>query len=336
MADWTFEDALTAIQSPPSILASVLQSTDGLHLGDIHFAKIHTTLQMCTVPLTILEKWVENGSFNPEHMAEGDYSCSTAILIMLNPNAQGTNIESVGIRLIVCWCKAPIGQKGTILHLIKYAHSLMEAEGQSTEPEHRTYCMIMGNYGGHMAFATDPPLYTAYSLNFVCKDDPALMTFRNQQNHPVSFTTDGLLVCQLLMWDCPEHEHVMATYNRHLLIPRGMQFPKVLFPEIVILHNHAVPYHDPKIGKEAPLITIGPFAKRDMLFWDTAGDLELYTTEEVIALRNGGVFKSSSSVSKSLPKLPSLTSLGQVLSSPISPKVSPHSPKIEPDSSSKK
>ena len=39
----------------------------------------------------------------------------------------------------------------------------MEAEGQSTEPEHRTYCMIVGNYGGHRAFATDPLFCTAYS-----------------------------------------------------------------------------------------------------------------------------------------------------------------------------
>ena len=70
MVNWTFEDVLTAIQSLPSIPTSVLQSADGLHLGDIHFVKIHNTLQMCTMPLTILERWVENGSFNPECMVE--------------------------------------------------------------------------------------------------------------------------------------------------------------------------------------------------------------------------------------------------------------------------
>ena len=80
MADWTFEDVLAAIQSLPSIPTSVLQSVDRIHLGDIRFVKMHTTLQMCTVPLTILEKWVENRSFNPEHMVEGDYSCSTSYI----------------------------------------------------------------------------------------------------------------------------------------------------------------------------------------------------------------------------------------------------------------
>ena len=83
-------------------------------------------------------------------------------------------------------------------------------------------------------------------------------------------------------------------------------------------------------------MTVGPFAKRDTLFWGVAGDLELYTAEEVITLRNVGIFKSSSSGSKSPPKLPSLTSLDQVLSSPAIPKVAPHSPKVEPDSSSQK
>ena len=33
------------------------------------------------MPLTVLEKWVENGSFNPECIAEGDCICSMAILI---------------------------------------------------------------------------------------------------------------------------------------------------------------------------------------------------------------------------------------------------------------
>ena len=58
--------------------------------------------------------------------------------------------------------------------------------------------MIMGNYGRHMAFAMDPQFCMAYSLDFIRKEDPAQMTFWIPQNHPVSFTADGLFVCQLL------------------------------------------------------------------------------------------------------------------------------------------
>ena len=31
----------------------------------------------------------------------------------------------------------------------------------------------MGDYGGHMGFATDLPFFMAYPLSFVHKDDPA-------------------------------------------------------------------------------------------------------------------------------------------------------------------
>ena len=206
--------------------------------------------------------------------------------IVLNPDTRCKDTESMGIRLIVHHCKALLGQISSIPHLIKYVHSLMEAEGQSIAPVCRTYCMILGNYGGHMAFATDPPFCMAYSLDFIIEDDPTKMTFRNQQNHPVLFTSDGLIVHQLLAWDCMEHEYAMTTHNGCLLNPRGVQFCKDLFPEIVVLHNHATPYHDPITGKEAPFITIGPFSRRDMLSWGIARDLELYTTEEVITLRN--------------------------------------------------
>ena len=132
MADWTFEDTLTAIQSLPSILASILQSADGLCLGDIHSAKIQTTLQMCAVLLAVLKKWVEDGKFNPEQMAESDYSRSMAILVVLNPNTQITALESVGVGLIVRQCKALIGQISTIPLLIKYTCFLLEVEGQSS------------------------------------------------------------------------------------------------------------------------------------------------------------------------------------------------------------
>ena len=95
------KNALAAIQSPPSIPFTILLSTDGLHLGDIHFAKIQMTLGMWTVSVTVLERWVESGHFNPEHKSAYDCSCSTAILIILTPNKQGTLLMYASIGLIV-------------------------------------------------------------------------------------------------------------------------------------------------------------------------------------------------------------------------------------------
>ena len=160
-----FKDALMAIQSQPSIQHQSCKVWMVSIWGMYALLKSNL-LCRCAVPIEVLEKWIEGGSFNPERMAEGDYSHSTAILIVLNPNAQGTALESACIGLIVCWCKAPVGKIAKVLNLIKYAHSLMEAEGQSSEPVHRTICTIMGNYGGHMAFTTDPPFCVCLSLVF--------------------------------------------------------------------------------------------------------------------------------------------------------------------------
>ena len=101
MEGWTFKNALVAIQSPPSIPFSVLLSTDGLCLGDVCFAKIQMTLRMQTVSIMVLERWIVNGSFNPDHMAEGEYSHSTAIFIILNPNKQGTGLKCMIVGLII-------------------------------------------------------------------------------------------------------------------------------------------------------------------------------------------------------------------------------------------
>ena len=58
MADWTFEKALVAIKSPPSISLDTLVSPVGLCLGDIHFAKIQMNLRMRTVAMAVLEEWI--------------------------------------------------------------------------------------------------------------------------------------------------------------------------------------------------------------------------------------------------------------------------------------
>ena len=185
MTDWTFEDALAAIQSPPSIPTSVLQSAEGLHFGDIHFVKIQTTLWMHVMSLVLLEKWIDCGSFNPEHKADGDYSHSTAILLTLIPDIQLKDIESMGIRLVVRWCRGQLAQISSLPNLITYVCSMLELDRLSYSPQCRMYCMIIGNYGGHLAFTTDPPFCAAHPLDFIDEKDPAAMTFRNQDNHLV-------------------------------------------------------------------------------------------------------------------------------------------------------
>ena len=137
----------------------------------------------------------------------------------------------------------------------------------------------------------DLPFCMAYPLSFVDKEDPAWMTFRHLQNHPTFFTADVLLVCQLLAHDCTPHEYAIDRRRRHLLIPRGVHFSHDL-PQIMIPHGHAAPYSDPQSGGEAPFFTVGPFASMDTLFPGAAGDLDLFTDEEVTTLTHVRVLKS--------------------------------------------
>ena len=120
MADWTFEKALAGIQGPDSIPFTTLVSPDGLRLGDIRFTKIQTNLRMRTVIIAILEEWILNGSFNPDHKPDEDCSRTTAILIVLTPNPQGTALTYVSVGLIVQRHKGLVGHIGDIPRLITF------------------------------------------------------------------------------------------------------------------------------------------------------------------------------------------------------------------------
>ena len=286
-------------------------------LGDIRFAKIQTTLRMGTVSLTVLERWIANGSFNLERMAEGNYSHSTAILVVLNPNNQGTGLKCASVGLIVQWRNGQVGRIDDIPKLIAYTRSQLKGDRHFSDNARKTFCIIVGDYGGSMGFATDPPFCTAYPLSFVDKGDPARMTFWSPQNHPTSFTADVLLVCQLLARDCSPCEYTEDRCRRCLIIPRGLHFLSDLFPQIVVPRDHAAPYCDPWSGGEAPFFTVGLFTSTDTLFPGAAGDLDLFTDEEVFTLTHIGVLKS-----------------------PITGTSNPHVPspasRMEPDSSTRK
>ena len=101
--------------------------------------------------------------------------------------------------------------------------------------------MFIGNYGRHMAFATDPPYCVAYATEYKNTDDPSKMTFREPLNHGFAMVASNMVVRRLLSvpnWDPAERK---LTTGGHLLIPRGMHFSPELFPDLVMPCNHAAP-----------------------------------------------------------------------------------------------
>ena len=189
---------------------------------------------MWTVFIMVLERWVVSGHFNLECMSADDCSRSTAILIVLTPNMQGTALTYASIGLIVRRCKGLVGQIEDIPKLIVYTRSQLRGDRPSSPNACKTYCIIVGDFGGSMGFATEPPFCTPYPLSFADRDDPAWMTFRHPQNHPCSFTEDVLLVRQLLARDYSPCEFERDRCHRHLLIPRGVHFSTDLFPQIIV------------------------------------------------------------------------------------------------------
>ena len=119
------------------------------------------------------------------------------------------------------------------------------------------------------------------------------MTFCHPHNHPWSFTTDVLLVRQLLARDSSAHEHVRDRCCRRILIPQGVHLSTNVIPEIEVPRGHSAPYYNPRTGVEAPLFTMGPFASTDTLFPGAPGDLDLYTDMEISCLKNIGILETS-------------------------------------------
>ena len=181
-----------------------------------------------------------------------------------------------------------MGDISSISVMIESVCSILKTEGNKDCPKCRAYMMLIGNYGGHMAFTTDPPYCVAYAVDYQNKD-PSKMTPRETLNHAYTMVTDNMMVRRLLSvpnWDPTERKH---TKGGHLLIPRGVQFSPKLFPEIVIPRNHAGLLIDSTMRQDAPLWTIGPFQAVDTIFPSFPGDLELFTAKEVAQLKELGV-----------------------------------------------
>ena len=77
-------------------------------------------LHMWTVTIGVLEEWISDGSFNLDYKPEEDCSHTTAILIVLTPNTQGTALTYVSIGLIIRWHKGPVGRIENIPRFITF------------------------------------------------------------------------------------------------------------------------------------------------------------------------------------------------------------------------
>ena len=288
MATWSFRDALEELEVRHQFDESMLQSDMGLHLGDIHFDEIQTTIKIRAVQFSTFLHYVEDELFNPDNLAPHCCSQTTAILLAFLPDRHIQDIESIGIGSVIRRCGTPLGDISSISTMIDSVRSVLKKEVDKRHPHHRAYMMLIGNYGRHMGFTTEPPYCVAYAADYQDKD-PSKMTPHATLNHTYAMVSDNMMVRRLLSvlnWDPSERKRIKGG---HLLIPRGVQFGPKLFPEIVIPHNHAGLLVDSATEHDAPFRTVGSFRAMDTIFPSFPGDLELFTAEEVAKLKELGV-----------------------------------------------
>ena len=258
MATWSFRDALGELECRCQFDESMLRSEVGLRLGDICFAEIQPTIKMRTVRLGTFLRYITDRSFNPDHLAPHCCSQTTAILIALLPDRHLQDIESVGIGCIIRRFGTSLGDVSSVHTFIDSVWAVLKTEAEKHRPHRRAYMMLIGNYGGHMGFTTEPPYCIAYAAEYRDKD-PSRMTPHEPANHSYAMVSDKMIVRRLLSmpnWDPSERKRIKGG---RLLIPRGVHFSPKLFPELVILRNHAGPLVDSAMGHDAPLRTVGSF-----------------------------------------------------------------------------
>ena len=155
MTTWSFRDTLVELEVRGHFDKSVLWSMQGLHMGDIHFAEIQTTFKMRVVPFHMFLQFFEKGSFNVDNLPADGYSHTTAILLAFVPNPRLADIEHMGIGNVIRRHGTPLGDIASIHVVIDQITGVILAiERKKDSARRRAYMMLIGNYGGHMAFAT--------------------------------------------------------------------------------------------------------------------------------------------------------------------------------------
>ena len=202
---------------------------------------------------------MEQGCFNADKLPIDGCSQTTAILLAFIPDRCLEDIESVGIGNIIQWCGSPIGDLSSIKMVIDTIHSILETERKKSPMKCRVYMVLIGNYSGHMAFATDPPYCVAYSMDYKT-NDPSQMTPRHTQNHPYAMVTTNMIVRRLL--SLPHWEPTVRKQTkggRTFSSQEACSLALHCFRKSVVPHNHASPPVDPVTWQEAPFRTVGPF-----------------------------------------------------------------------------
>ena len=178
---------------------------------------------MHVVRFQMFLQFVEQGSFNADNLPLDGYSHTMAILLAFLPDPRLEDIECIGINTVIQRHRSPLGDISSINMVIESIRSILTTEHQKSPLKCRAYMMLIGNYGRHMAFATDPPYCVAYAVDYKNTNDPYKMTPHVPLNHMYAMVTSNMVVRRLLSLPNWEPVERKLTVGCRLLIPRGVQ-----------------------------------------------------------------------------------------------------------------
>ena len=139
------------------------------------------------------------------------------------------DIERMGIGNVIWRHGSPLGGMHSIDTVISHICTVLATKCDKLTPKHRAYMMLIGNYGGHMAFAMDPPYCVAYAAEYKHTNDPSKMTFCEPSNHSFAMTASNMVVWQLLSvvnWNPAERK--LATGGCLLILKGHAVWPQVV------------------------------------------------------------------------------------------------------------
>ena len=172
MTTWSFRDALAELEARGQFDESMLRSAQGLNMRDICFAEIQTTFKMRVVSFHMFMHFIEKGSSSADNLPVDSCSHTTAILLAFIPDPCLTDIKCMGIGNVIQRCRSPLGDIASIHVVVDQICGVLATEQKNDSGKCRVYMMLIGNYGGHMAFAMDPPYCVAYAADYKKTDTP--------------------------------------------------------------------------------------------------------------------------------------------------------------------
>ena len=219
MAALNFNCILLKLANQGSILQDMLQSQDGLNLGDIRFCPIQQTLQMQCISLDYLQGLITESAFMPPTLESTlKLSRTTAILLIFQADDQHEKITDIYVGLVVHRIDSCLYALDWILDFVsdievdlKVVCDALKAGG---DPGKRhAFCLFINNYGGTLSIPMDLPYCLIYPTSYM--KDVGSDHF-NTHNNPA-----GTYLCHCICDTTLQH----TEYGRScLILPHGAQY----------------------------------------------------------------------------------------------------------------